>query len=110
MVPQWIPLGGNAWTGLTGIAFVLAGLAIVSGILDVLAARLPAVMWLVFSAPVLRPRWVAGGSESATRKAVAGIELEFCCFPQNLRHLGESGETPPAHLTPLISRRAVSGR
>jgi uncharacterized membrane protein YdcZ (DUF606 family) len=35
MVPQWIPLGGNAWTGLTGIALVLAGLAIVSGILDV---------------------------------------------------------------------------
>jgi hypothetical protein len=35
-----------------GIAFVLAGLAILSGILDVLAARLVALMLLVFSALV----------------------------------------------------------
>ena len=38
-----------------GIAFVLAGLAILSGILDVLAARLVALMLLVFSALVLAP-------------------------------------------------------
>lgn len=55
MVPKWLPLGGNFWTVLTGIAFVLAGIAILSGILDVLAAQLLALMLLVFSALVLAP-------------------------------------------------------
>jgi uncharacterized membrane protein YphA (DoxX/SURF4 family) len=54
-VPRWIPLGGAFWAVITGIAFVLAGLAIISGILDVLAARLLALMLLVFSALALAP-------------------------------------------------------
>lgn len=40
---------------ITGIAFVLAGLAIVSEVLDVLAARLLGLMLLVFSLLVLTP-------------------------------------------------------
>ena len=40
---------------LTGIAFVLAGVAIVSGRLEVLAARLLGLMLLVFSALALVP-------------------------------------------------------
>lgn len=59
LVPQWIPLGGNFWAALTGIAFVLAGLAMVTGILDILAARLLALMLLVFSALVLAPDVIA---------------------------------------------------
>jgi uncharacterized membrane protein len=59
MVPKWMPLGGTFWTVLTGIAFVLAGIAILSGILDVLAARLLALMLLVFSALALAPLIVA---------------------------------------------------
>ena len=55
MVPKWMPLGGNFWTVLTGIAFMLAGAAILAGILDVLAARLLALMLLIFSALVLAP-------------------------------------------------------
>ena len=55
MVPKWMPFGGAFWAVLTGIAFVLAGLAILSGIRDVLAARLLALMLLVFSAFVLTP-------------------------------------------------------
>lgn len=55
-VPKWMPLGGAFWTVLTGICFVLAGLAILSGILDVLAARLLALMLLVFSIVTLVPR------------------------------------------------------
>ncbi len=54
-VPTWMPLGGNFWTILTGIAFMLAGIAILSGILDVLAARLLGLMLLVFSVLVLVP-------------------------------------------------------
>jgi uncharacterized membrane protein YphA (DoxX/SURF4 family) len=55
MIPNWMPLGGIFWAILTGIAFVLAGLAIISGILGVLAARLLALMLLIFSAFVLVP-------------------------------------------------------
>jgi uncharacterized membrane protein YphA (DoxX/SURF4 family) len=49
-VPRWTPLGGEFWVIVTGICFVLAGLAILSGILDVLAARQLALMFLVFNA------------------------------------------------------------
>ncbi|HEX4169290.1 MAG TPA: hypothetical protein VHZ55_27825 [Bryobacteraceae bacterium] len=56
MVPKWIPFGGEFWATLTGVAFVLAGVAIVSGVLDVLAARLLAVMLTVFSIFTSAPR------------------------------------------------------
>lgn len=55
MVPGWMPLGGAFWVALTGVAFVLAGLAISTGVLDVLAAWLLGSMLLVFSALVLTP-------------------------------------------------------
>ncbi len=55
MIPGWMPFGGDFWVILTGVAFVLAGLAIISGILDVLAARLLALMLLIFSVFVLAP-------------------------------------------------------
>jgi hypothetical protein len=55
-VPKWMPLGGTFWTVLTGIAFMLAGLAIVSGMLDVLAARLLGLMLLIFSLLLLTPK------------------------------------------------------
>jgi uncharacterized membrane protein YphA (DoxX/SURF4 family) len=54
-VPKWMPLGGEFWVIVTGICFVLAGLAILSGILDVLAARLLALMLLIFSVVKLVP-------------------------------------------------------
>ena len=55
-VPKWMPLGGEFWTIVTGICFVAAGFAILSGILDVLAARLLALMLLAFSVLTLVPR------------------------------------------------------
>lgn len=55
LVPAWLPLGGNFWTGLTGICFLLAGIAILIGLLDALAAWLLGAMLLVFSAIVLAP-------------------------------------------------------
>lgn len=56
MIPSWIPFGGAFWTVLTGIGFLLAGLAFIAGILDVLAARLLGLMLLIFSLLVLAPR------------------------------------------------------
>jgi len=59
MVPKWMPFGGKFWAVLTGIAFMSAGLAILSRFLDLLAARLLALMLLVFSVLVLAPRPLA---------------------------------------------------
>jgi uncharacterized membrane protein YphA (DoxX/SURF4 family) len=55
-VPNWIPLGGSFWAIATGVFFVLGGVGIVSSLLDVLAARLLAVMLLVFSVLALAPQ------------------------------------------------------
>ncbi len=57
-VPHWVPFG-NYWTVLTGIAFVLAGIAIVSGIRDVLAARLLMLMLFLFELMVEIPPVIA---------------------------------------------------
>ena len=54
IVPQWIPFG-YFWAALTGVAFILAGSAICSGIMDVLAARLLALMLLLFEGLVEMP-------------------------------------------------------
>jgi hypothetical protein len=53
-VPHWVPFG-SFWTVLTGIAFVLAGSAIVTGIRDVLAARLLMLMLFLFELMVEIP-------------------------------------------------------
>ena len=47
IVPHWMSFG-YFWAALTGIAFLLAGCAICSGIMDVLATRLLALMLLLF--------------------------------------------------------------
>jgi uncharacterized membrane protein len=54
IVPQWMPFG-NFWAVLTGIAFILAGIAICSRIMDVLALRLLALMLLLFEGLVEMP-------------------------------------------------------
>jgi uncharacterized membrane protein len=48
MVPKWMPLGGSFWVVVSGVAFLLAGLAILSGILNRLASHLLALMIVVF--------------------------------------------------------------
>lgn len=53
-VPHWIPFA-SFWIVLTGIAFLLAGGAIVSGIRDVLAARMLMLMLFLFELAVEIP-------------------------------------------------------
>jgi hypothetical protein len=55
LIPKWMPLGAFFWAVLTGVAFVLAGLSIISGVQDVLAARLLGTMLLVFGVLALTP-------------------------------------------------------
>lgn len=57
LVPTWMPLGGAFWAIVTGTAFAAAGVAILIRVCDVLAARLLAVMLLVFSLLVCLP-WI----------------------------------------------------
>ncbi len=59
MLPAWMPFSGVFWAVLSGVAFLAAGLAIVSGILDVEAAGLLAVMFLLFVVLVLTSRALA---------------------------------------------------
>lgn len=80
MVPKWIPFGGDFWAILTGVAFVLAGIAILSGFLDLLATRLLALMLFVFSVLVLAPgpfahphNHVAWGSNAYNLAAVGAV-------------------------------------
>ena len=77
-VPKWMPLGGEFWTVFTGFCFIVAGLAILSGIQDVLAARLLALMFFVFNLVSLPPfifahphRHAAWGGNAYNLAAVA---------------------------------------
>lgn len=54
-VPNWIPPGQQFWAIATGVFFVLAAMAIFSGVVAVLASRLLTLMLVVFSALVWVP-------------------------------------------------------
>jgi uncharacterized membrane protein len=64
-VPKWMPLGREFWVIVTGICFILAGLAILCAILDVLAARLLALMFLIFNALAL-PQFILANPKDHT--------------------------------------------
>ena len=55
MAPGWIPPGQWFWAVATGVAHLLAGLSILTGVLDVLASRLLTVMLTTFGALVWAP-------------------------------------------------------
>jgi uncharacterized membrane protein len=82
-VPKWMPLGQEFWVILTGICFVLAGLAILARIQDVLAARLLALLFLafnVFSLPQFifaNPKGHASWGGNAINLAFVGASLIF---------------------------------
>jgi uncharacterized membrane protein YphA (DoxX/SURF4 family) len=59
MVPSWLPPNQRFWAGATGVAHLLAGIAIVTGIRATLAARLLTAMFVVFGLLVWLPSLVA---------------------------------------------------
>ncbi|HEY3926843.1 MAG TPA: hypothetical protein VGL89_00590 [Candidatus Koribacter sp.] len=83
MMPSWFPLGGPFWVVVSGIAFVLAGVAILARVRDVLAARLLALMFVCFSAFLLIPNIFAASRDhlswgsNAYNLAAAGSTLIF---------------------------------
>jgi len=79
-VPHWVPFP-YFWVVLTGIAFLLAGLAIVTGIQDVLAATLLALMLLVFEFTVeIPPVFVRVHSQPAWGGAVYNLTAIGACW------------------------------
>ena len=99
IVPQWMHFG-YFWAGLTGVAFILAGIAICSGIMDVLAARLLALMLLLFEGfveipPVLirlhnQPTWGAA-VYNLTAIGACWIFAEFLASRANRGRIGTEG-------------------
>jgi uncharacterized membrane protein len=88
MIPQWMPFSGQFWILISGIGFMLAGFAILSGVLSVLAARLLGLMLLIFEValvplifgyPHLHQAWGA----SAYNLAVAGSVWIFAAWIAN---------------------------
>jgi len=78
--PHWLPFG-SFWIVLTGVAFLLAGSAIASSIRDVLAARLLAMMLLVFEAIVeIPPVFIRPQSQEAWGGAVYNLTAIGACL------------------------------
>jgi uncharacterized membrane protein len=59
LVPQWLPPSPRFWAAATGVFHIAAGLAILSNVRAVLAARLFTAMLITFGALVWAPRLVA---------------------------------------------------
>lgn len=59
LVPAWLAPGQTFWAAFTGAAFLLAGIAMLTRIRDVLAARLATAMFVVFGALVWLPSLIA---------------------------------------------------
>lgn len=59
MVPAWLPPRQDFWAYATGVADILAGLALLSGIAALLASRLVVLMFIGFGALVWVPQVLA---------------------------------------------------
>jgi hypothetical protein len=90
---------GNFWAVLTGIAFFLAGCAICSGIMDVLAARLLALMLLLFEGLVeIPPIFVRLHNQGTWGAAVYNLTAIGACliFAEFLTSRADRGRVGPA--------------
>jgi uncharacterized membrane protein YphA (DoxX/SURF4 family) len=55
LVPAWLPPSPQTWAAITGAAHIAAGLALLTGVLPLLAARLLTLMFVGFGALVWAP-------------------------------------------------------
>ena len=80
IVPQWMGFR-YFWAGITGVAFILAGIAICTGIKDVLAARLLALMLLLFEGLVeIPPIFVRLHNQATWGAAVYNVTAIGACL------------------------------
>jgi hypothetical protein len=98
IVPHWMSFG-YFWAGLTGIAFILAGVAICAGIKDVLAARLLALMLLLFEGFVeIPPIFIRLHDQRTWGAAVYNVTAIGACwiFAEFLASRADRGQIGPA--------------
>jgi hypothetical protein len=98
IVPHWMSYG-YFWAVLTGIAFILAGSAICSGIMDVQAARLLALMLLLFEGFVeIPPIFIRLHNEATWGAAVYNLAAIGACwiFAEFLASRTDRGRIDPA--------------
>jgi uncharacterized membrane protein len=98
IVPQWMRFG-SFWAVFTGIAFILAGSAICSGIMDVVAARLLAFMLLLFDGLVeIPPIFIRLHDQATWGAAVYNLAAIGACliFAGFLASRAERGRLAPA--------------
>ncbi|GGG67009.1 hypothetical protein [Edaphobacter dinghuensis] len=80
IVPHWMGFG-IFWAGLTGVAFFLAGCAICSGVMDVPAARLLALMLLLFEGLVeIPPIFIRSHNQATWGAAVYNLVAIGACW------------------------------
>jgi uncharacterized membrane protein len=82
MIPNWMPATPSFWVVTTGIAFLLAGVAILTEILNVFATYLLALMLLMFElalvpAVIAYPRMHIPWGANAYNLAASGATLIF---------------------------------
>ena len=111
IVPHWMSFG-YFWAALTGIAFILAGSAICSGIIDVLAARLLALMLLLFEVLVeippifIRPHNQAAWGAAVYNLAAIGacwIFAEFLASRADRRRIGPAENVTMSRPDPVVA-------
>jgi hypothetical protein len=66
MVPAWLPPGTRFWAIATGVADLAAGLALLTGPLALVAARMATLMFLGFGALVWLPMLLAMPTDQTT--------------------------------------------
>jgi len=75
-VPKWIPPSQMFWVYLTGAAHIAAGLAILFGLLPLLATRLLVLMYILFGILVHAPRiWSAAANHGNWVEFVVNLAL-----------------------------------
>jgi hypothetical protein len=111
IVPQWMSFG-YFWAALTGIAFFLAGCAICSGKMDVLALRLLALMLLLFEGFVeIPPIFTRLHNEPTWGAAVYNVTAIGACwiFAEFLASGADRGRIEPtknvaaSHPDPVVA-------
>ncbi len=111
IVPHWMSFG-YFWAVLTGIAFVLAGSAICLGIKDVMAARLLALMLLLFEGlveipPIFirlhnQPTWGAA-VYNLTAIGACWIFAEFLISRADRGRIGSAGNVAMSRPDPVVA-------
>jgi hypothetical protein len=111
IVPHWMSFG-YFWAALTGIAFFLAGCAICSGIRDVLAARLLALMLLLFEGFVEIPpifirlhdqRTWGAAVYNVTAIGACWIFAEFLASRADRRQIGSAENVTVSRPNPVVA-------